>query len=286
MNNALKNQLIVKVQCPDQKGILAKTTNAIAMAGGNILQLTQHTAKDLDLFFLRALVEIHEDFHPEILTAEFEALRAPLQLHFEIHDPSVRPRVGILVSKTSHCLYELLVKHREGDLHCDFPCIISNHPDLGIVAGQFGVPFYHVPTTAGKAQHEAQVEQLLRSHNCDLVVMARYMQILSQEFTDRWPFQILNIHHGFLPAFQGAKPYHQAWARGVKIIGATAHFANEDLDQGPIVAQDITRVSDRLNISELVQMGKDIERKVLLQGLQKIIQHNVFCAANRTFILD
>lgn len=286
MQNSQSNQLILKVQCPDQKGILAKTTNAITLAGGNILQLFQHTAKDLDLFFLRALVEIHQDFNPDLLRSEMESLREPLRLNFEIHDPDHRPKVGILVSKTSHCLYELLVKHREGDLNCDFPCIISNHPDLAIVAGQFGVPFYHVPTSAGKLQHEAQVEQILRNHQCDIVVMARYMQILSQEFTDRWPFKILNIHHGFLPAFQGAKPYHQAWSRGVKIVGATAHFANEDLDQGPIVAQDVLRVSDRLSIQELVQVGKDIERKVLLQGLQKIIHHNVFCAAGRTFIID
>lgn len=285
MNNTA-HQLIVKVQCPDQKGILAKTTQAIADAGGNILKLTQHTAKDMDQFFLRALVEIHQDFHPEVLTRELHALQEPLKLNFEIHNPNNRPKVGILVSKTSHCLYELLVKHREGDLHCDFPCIISNHADLANVAGQFGIPFYHVPTSAGKEQHEAQVEQLLRSHGCDLVVMARYMQILSKEFTDRWPMQILNIHHGFLPAFQGARPYHQAWAKGVKIIGATAHFANEDLDQGPIVAQDIIRVSDRLNIDELVQMGKDIERRVLLQALQKLIHQNVFCAGGRTFVID
>jgi formyltetrahydrofolate deformylase len=286
MNPIQPTTFVLKIQCPDQKGLLAAVSQAIAQAGGNILQLWQHTATDLDLFFMRAKVDAGVDFDHSSFAQRLDAMSGALDMKYEIHDFSARPKVGLLVSKTSHCLYELLIKHREGDLPCEFPCVISNHADLATVAAQFGVPFYHVPTQSGKEQHESQVDQILRSHGCEWVVLARYMQVLSKNFTDSWDMRVLNIHHGFLPAFQGAKPYHQAWSKGVKMIGATAHFANEDLDQGPIVEQDVKRVSDRSSIAELVQVGKDVERKVLLQGLQKLLNHQVFCAAGRTFIVD
>jgi formyltetrahydrofolate deformylase len=194
--------------------------------------------------------------------------------------------MAVLVSKTSHCLYEVLLKHQDGQLNCDIPLVISNHPDLSHIATDFHIPFFKVDPAKGKAAYEADMQKLLEEYDIDVICLARYMQILSPEFTRAWEHRIINIHHGFLPAFKGAKPYHQAWQKGVKIIGATAHFANEDLDQGPIIYQDIVRVNDTKSIEEFVLVGKDVERKVLVEGLKRYFNHNIFLAGNRTFILE
>jgi formyltetrahydrofolate deformylase len=281
-----KTRRYLQIQCPDKKGLIAKITEIAALHGANVLDLSQHTATDINVFFLRGLLEFDQDIHADAFYKDL--LSIANEWHWKIHFSNAlhKPKVALLVSKTSHCLYELLIKHREGELACEFPCILSNHPDLEHIAQQFNIPFHYASTSQGKEHHEASIQSLIDSYDCEWIVLARYMQILSPEFTRRWDMKILNIHHGFLPAFMGAKPYHQAWHKGVKIIGATAHFANEDLDQGPIVAQDILRVSDRSSTQDFVQMGKDIERKVLLQCLQRILNHQVFYAEGRTFILD
>jgi formyltetrahydrofolate deformylase len=283
------SEYYLTVSCPDRAGLIASVTGAIAAEGGNILDLRQHTAVDLGVFFLKALFALPDGVAGVAAEAAFRSRFAPLaaslDMEWELAAKAEKRRVAILVSKTSHCLYELLLKHQDGELDCDFPVIVSNHTDLGPVAAQFGVPFRVVDTTKGKAACEAEIQTILEEQRIDLVVLARYMQILSGDFTGRWKERIINIHHGFLPAFKGAKPYHQAWFKGVKLIGATAHFANEDLDQGPIIAQDVLRVSDSASIAEFVRLGKDIERKVLLDALSLYLSRSVFVRDGRTFVL-
>jgi len=273
------------VNCPDEKGIIAAVTQTIAAGGGNILNLSQHTAVDIDTFLLKADFSVDETFGRQAFEKAFTVIADRFQMIWRLHDKAVRPRVAILVSKTSHCLYELLLKHQDGELECDFPVIIANHPDLASVATQFHIPFFQVDPAKGKPPYEADIQRILEDWKIDTVVLARYMQILSPEFTRRWAYQIINIHHGFLPAFMGAKPYHQAWHRGVKIIGATAHFANENLDQGPIISQDTIQVPDTCSIAEFVQMGKDVERKVLFEALRCFLNREVFVYGGRTFLL-
>ena len=280
------SEFALTVTCPDQKGLLAAVTGCIAHSGGNILSLSQKTAVDVGLFMLKAVFTAEPEFTTERFRQEFVAIAERHKMQWELHDRSQRMRVAILVSKTSHCLYELLLKHQDGQLRCDFPVIISNHNDLAAVADQFDLAFEHIDPQKGKLACEADLQALLDSYKVDVVVLARYMQILSPDFTKRWAFKVINIHHGFLPAFMGAKPYHQAWHKGVKMIGATAHFANEDLDQGPIISQDVVRVDDSLSIAQFTQLGQDVERRVLFEALRLFLEKSVFIYGGRTFIID
>jgi formyltetrahydrofolate deformylase len=288
----------LKIQCPDAKGIVAQVAGFLSNLGGNILDLDQHTALDLETFFLRLRFEVEDHFVESQFVLEFKPLASNFQMSWDLIQPSHRPQVALMVSKTEHCLFELLTKHRDGQLNCDIPVIISNHPDRQDIADMFDIPFFHCPiirdidsgagagtSMSGKAQQEVLVNEILENHKTDYVVMARYMQILSDEFTTKWDNKVINIHHGFLPAFVGAKPYHQAWTKGVKMIGATAHYATSDLDQGPIISQDTQRVADKATIEDFIEMGQDIERRVLFDGLKKVIENRVFVAGNRTFIL-
>jgi len=273
------------ISCPDQRGIIAAVTQTIAQAGGNVLNLSQHTAVDISTFFLKAVFETSQQFGIDEFSGHFSPLAKQFSMEWTLADKSSKRRAAILVSKTSHCLYELLLKHQDGELDCEFPVIISNHPDLAAVATQFHIPFFQVDPGKGKLAYEHDVQHILDEYRIDLVILARYMQIMSPEFTRRHPNRIINIHHGFLPAFVGAKPYHQAWNKGVKIIGATAHFANENLDQGPIISQDVIKISDTCSIGSFVQMGKDVERRVLFEALKLYLEHSVFVYGGRTFIL-
>ena len=275
---------ILRILCPDQKGLIAGTTQVLAKAGANIIDLQQHTAKDIETFFLRAVFDIEADDIPEV-KRHLETIAPHLQLNWKLFDTTKTERVAIFVSKTDHCLYDLLLKRRDGDLPCEFSCIVGNHPDLGPVGGSFGVPFYYVPSNPDKTIPENRFREIIEETRTDTIVLARYMQILTAQFTEEFKYRIINIHHGFLPAFKGAKPYHQAWHKGVKIIGATAHFATEDLDQGPIICQDIQRVPETASIDELVELGKDIEKRTLSQALKLWLEHRVFVHAGRTFIL-
>ncbi|MDI9386066.1 MAG: formyltetrahydrofolate deformylase [Spirochaetota bacterium] len=274
------------VSCPDKSGLIASITNDIASANGNIINLAQHTAVDIDTFFCKVDFTPVNGFDLAVFKAQFESSAQKYAMKWRLYDWNKKSRMAVLVSKTSHCLYEVLLKHQDGQLNCDIPLVISNHPDLSHIATDFHIPFFKVDPAKGKAAYEADMQKLLEEYDIDVICLARYMQILSPEFTRAWEHRIINIHHGFLPAFKGAKPYHQAWQKGVKIIGATAHFANEDLDQGPIIYQDIVRVNDTKSIEEFVLVGKDVERKVLVEGLKRYFNHNIFLAGNRTFILE
>ena len=207
-------------------------------------------------------------------------------MKWHIFNRSIKKRVAILVSKTSHCLYELLLKHADGELDCEIPVIISNHSELAHIATSFHIPFFQVDTAKGKEEYEKDLEKILRQYNIELVILARYMQVLSADFCSRWNNRIINIHHGFLPAFKGAKPYHQAWQKGVKIIGATGHFATADLDQGPIIFQDVIRVADTCSVEEFTRMGKDVERRVLYESVRRYLSHSIFFYSGRTFIIE
>lgn len=279
--------------CPDKSGLISSITNCIAANGGNIINLAQHTAVDIDTFFCRiqfSTFSTQEDgkqmFSPASFTADFAEIAGKYNINWKIYDKSVKQRMAVLVSKTSHCLYEVLLKHGDGQLDCEIPVIISNHPDLCSIATEFHIPFYQIDTLKGKEACEKDIQALLEEYKIDVLCMARYMQILTPEFTRRWENKVINIHHGFLPAFKGAKPYDQAWRKGVKMIGATAHFANEDLDQGPIIFQDVVRVKDTNSIREFVEIGKDVERRVLVEGLKKYFNHNVFICNGRTFVIE
>lgn len=284
--SSLMNHYVLKVICPDKKGIVAALTGILADKGANILDLTQHTASDIGIFMFKSLFETHQPFNRN----EFEHFMAPLVKEFDmewtLYDSAEKQRIAILVSKTNHCLWEILLDHVDGALDCSIAVIISNHPVNEQIARQFDIPFYYVDYSGGKEKAESEILGILAEQNTDLVVLARFMQILSPQFTQSWKHRIINIHHGFLPAFKGAKPYHQAWYKGVKIIGATAHFATENLDQGPIIAQEVLKVSDRASIPQLVQMGKNIERRTLVDAIALYLNHSIVVYENRTFILD
>jgi formyltetrahydrofolate deformylase len=275
---------LLQVECPDRTGLVAATAEALAAAGGNILDLAQHSVPERGLFLLWARVA-----SPAGLAALEQGFRPVAQkfgMEARFFDGSRRPKVAILASKTDHCLYELLLKHADGHLRCEIVGVAANHPDLAEVCQHFDVPFVHVPHLGDQAAHEQALQVVLRGWGAELLVLARYMRILSPAFLQAWDEKALNIHHGFLPAFSGARPYHQAWDKGVKLVGATAHFATAELDAGPIIAQDVLRVSDRSTVEELVERGKDVERKVLVEALQLLLERRVFVHLGRTFVLQ
>ena len=278
---------IFLIQSPDSRGILAAVTGFFSGRGFNILHCQQHTDSFEKRFFMRIELDASgmETSRKE-LEDDFGTLASSLGLDWSCHWSDYRTRMAILVSKASHCLYDLLSRHLEGELNADIPLIISNHPDLEKVADRFRIPFYCYPMTDGKEKQEEKIRTLLRRFDIDLVVLARYMQILSPEFTDEWKGRIINIHHAFLPAFQGGNPYHRAWERGVKMIGATAHYATPDLDEGPIIEQDVERVSHRDTPDSLRQLGKDIERRVLTRAVKAHLDHRVIISGRRTIVMS
>lgn len=274
---------LLQVECPDRTGLVAATAEALAAAGGNILDLAQHSVPERGLFLLWARVAASGGLGA--LEAGFRPVAQKFGMQARFFDGSRRPKVAILASKTDHCLYELLLKHADGHLRCEIVGVAANHPDLAEVAGHFGIPFVHVPHSGDQGAHEHGLEAVLRGWGAELLVLARYMRVLSPAFLQAWDGQVLNIHHGFLPAFSGARPYHQAWDKGVKLVGATAHFATAELDAGPIIAQDVVRVSDRSSVEELVERGKDVERKVLVEALSLLLERRVFVHLGRSFVL-
>lgn len=274
------------ITCSDQTGLISAITGCIAESGGNILNLAQHTATDIDMFFCRISFAVGADFKNTNFTSRFEPIAEKFSMDWKLFNNSEKKRVALLVSKTSHCLYEILLKHADGELDCEIPVIISNHPDLAHIATAFHIPFYQVDTGKGKEAYEADLQGILEKYKTDLVVLARYMQVMSGQFCKRWEGRLINIHHGFLPAFKGARPYHQAWQKGVKIIGATGHFATEDLDQGPIIFQDVIPVADTCSVDEFIRMGKDVERRVLVEAVRRYLRHSIFLHDGRTFVIE
>lgn len=284
----MKNSAILLVQCPDRKGLDAAIADFIFRYDGNILHFEQHQAGeeryylarvewDLDGFSL-ALKDFPGAFGP--IAAKFDMnWRMALSTH--------RPRVAILVSKYDHCLVDLLYRQRNGELACEIPLIISNHPDTERHANFHGIPYHVIHVTKeNKSQAEAQEIELLRKNNIDLVVLARYMQVLSSGFIAEFPQQIINIHHSFLPAFIGGRPHHQAYERGVKLIGATAHYVTEVLDDGPIIEQGVTRISHRDALEDLVEKGRDLEKVVLSRAVRWHIENRILLYGNKTIIFE
>ena len=282
MNNSGK--FVLQVMCPDQTGLIAAFTQGIAQNGANILDLTQHTSKDINTFFLRALIECPSDATLRI-KEHLSAMQAKKSMEWQLLDAEHKTRLALFGSTTDHCFYELLLSHRDGALPCQWTCVISNHTVLEPLARAFNLPFFLIPSDTAKPEQEKKFNEILRASQTEGIVLARYMQILSQEFTEAWKYKIINIHHGFLQAFKGARPYHQAWRKGVKIIGATAHFATADLDQGPIIWQSVQQVVDTVGIEQFIQMGKEVEKRTLLYALKLWLEHRVFLYNDRTFIL-
>lgn len=277
--------IVLLIQCADQKGLLAGITGFFADRGYNILHCQQYTDTENGRYFMRLKVEDEKQLSRPNLQQQFELFASSKSLTWSLHYSDVPYRVALLVTKASHCPYDLLIRELEGELKCDIPLIIGNHANLEAMARQFDKPFYHLPITAEtKAQQEAQIKVLLHEYQIDLVVMARYMQVLSETFVKEYAGRVINIHHGFLPAFQGAKPYHQAYERGVKLIGATAHYATADLDEGPIIEQDVERVRHDNSPHDLVMIGKDIERLVLARAVKAHIEHRIILSGRRAIV--
>ncbi|GAB4368581.1 MAG: formyltetrahydrofolate deformylase [Elainellaceae cyanobacterium] len=273
------------ISCPDQKGLVAKFANFIYSNGGNIIHADQHTDATAGLFLTRIEWEL-EGFNlpKEIIAPAFGAIAQPLNANWQLHFSDKIPRIAIWVSRQDHCLFDLIWRQRANELNAEIPLIISNHPNLQGIADQFGLAYHHVPISKDtKPEQEAKQLELLRHYQIDLVVLAKYMQVLSAEFIQQFP-NVINIHHSFLPAFPGANPYHRAYERGVKIIGATAHYVTQDLDEGPIIEQDVVRISHRDQVDDLVRKGKDLERVVLARAVRMHLQNRVLVYGNRTVV--
>ncbi len=276
---------ILLLSCPDQLGLVAKLANFVFANGGNIIHADHHRDFEAGLFLSRIEWQVEGfNLRREVIGPAFEGIAKPLDADWQVHFSDERPRVAIWVTKQDHCLLDLLWRQQAGELNVEIPLILSNHEKLRPVAEQFGIAFEHVPITkeTKQAQEEKQLE-LLAQYEIDLVVLAKYMQVLSDRFLAQFP-NVINIHHSFLPAFAGAKPYHRAYARGVKLIGATAHFATPDLDEGPIIEQDVKRVTHRDDVDDLIRKGKDLERMVLAQAVRLHMQRRVLAYRNRTVV--
>ena len=275
------------ISCPDQRGLVAKIANFIYSNGGNIIHADQHTDFAAGLFLTRIEWQLDGFNLPrEFIAPAFNAIAQPLDAKWEIRFSDTIPRIAIWVSRQDHCLFDLIWRQRAKEFVAEIPLIISNHSNLKVVAEQFNIDFQHVSITKdNKSAQEAQQLELLRQYKIDLVVLAKYMQIVSADFIKKFP-QIINIHHSFLPAFIGANPYHRAFERGVKIIGATAHYATADLDAGPIIEQDVVRVSHRDEVDDLVRKGKDLERVVLARAVRSHLQNRVLVYGNRTVVFE
>ncbi len=273
------------ISCPDQKGLVAKIANFIYANGGNIIHADQHRDAETGLFLSRIEWSLAEFNLPrDLIAPAFGAIAHSLQATWQLRFSDSIPRIAIWVSRQEHCLLDLLWRHQAKEFAAEIPLIISNHESLRAIAAQFGIDFHHIPITADtKATQEAAQLELLRQYRIDLVVLAKYMQVLSGDFIRQFP-QIINIHHSFLPAFMGAQPYHRAYERGVKIIGATAHYVTEDLDAGPIIEQDVVRISHRDEVKDLIRKGKDLERIVLARGVRLHLQNRVLVYGNRTVV--
>ncbi len=276
------------IHCPDKPGLVHDVTGFILSHQGNIIDLQQHIDPEQGAFFMRLEWSLERfTLEPEEIESRLQPLARRHQMRLTLSLSSRRKRVALLVSRDSHCLYDLLARHEAGDLPVDIPLILSNHEHLRPAAERFGIPFHHFPVTpqTKDAQEQAQIS-LLRAHDVDTLVLARYMQILSPRMIEAFPLRILNIHHSFLPAFVGARPYHQAHERGVKIIGATSHYVTAELDQGPIIHQDVMRVSHEHSVADLVRLGRDLEKTVLAKALWWHVRDRVLVFQNKTLVFE
>jgi len=304
----MNQSAVLLIDCPDRRGLVARVSSLLYELGANILHSDQHTDHDLGLFFMRlewglktaehgdGVRQAGEDdavctgdggFDLARFEREFAPLAESLEMRWKLYSGRRRPRVALFCSQYLHCAADLLYRNATGELDCEIPLIVSNHRAVEAMAGFYGVPFEYVPVTAeGRAAAERRQLERLELHDVELVVLARYMQILSPGFVARYPAAIINVHHSFLPAFTGARPYHAAHARGVKLIGATSHYVTEVLDDGPIIEQDVTRISHRDQVEDLVARGRDLERIVLSRAVRWHLERRILCYGNKTVVFD
>ena len=297
----MKASAVLLIDCPDRKGLVARVSGLLYERGANILHADQHIDHDLGLFFMRvewalATAALWTRGVPKASATHFDLaafrevftpIAAELGMNWKLTSSERPPRVALFCSQYLHCMADLLHRWRTGELACEIPLIVSNHREVEKLAAFYGVPFEHVPvTTDTRAEAEAKQLALLSQHKIDLVVLARYMQILSPQFVAHYPAAIINVHHSFLPAFTGARPYHAAHARGVKLIGATSHYVTEVLDDGPIIEQDVARISHRDQVEDLVARGRDLERMVLSRAVRWHLDRRILCYGNKTVVFD
>ena len=280
---------IMLIHCPDEKGIILSVTNYISRNNGNIVDLDQHVDSEQKIFFMRVEWTLSDFNIPrENIGAHFGSeVAQKYQMQYTIHFRDEKIRMALMVSKMDHCFNDILSRYKSGEWNVEIPLIISNHPDMEETANRFGIPYHYIPVSKQtKVEQEKKQLQLLSDHNIDFVVLARYMQILSENFIKDYSNRIINIHHSFLPAFPGAKPYHSAHERGVKIIGATSHYVTKELDAGPIIAQSTANISHKDRVEDLVRKGRDIEKVVLSRAIWYHVNRRILSYGNRTIIFD
>ena len=287
----MKETAVLLIDCPDRKGLVARVASLLFERGANILHADQHQDHELGLFFMRVEFALNGSdgraFDLQGFEAAFAPLAQQLAMHWNLVSTRQRQRVALFCSQYLHCMADLLHRWHTGELAGEIPLIISNHRSVEPLAAFYGIPFEHIPLTAAtRAEAEARQLDILARHGIDLVVLARYMQILSPAFVARYPAAIINVHHSFLPAFTGARPYHAAHARGVKLIGATSHYVTEVLDDGPIIEQDVARISHRDQVEDLVARGRDLERVVLARAVRWHLDRRILCYGNKTVVFD
>ena len=287
----MKPTAILLLHCPDEQGIISEITKFITDNHGNIVYLDQYVDCEDSMFFMRLEWDLENFMIPREKIEDIinTLYKVRYNMNFNLYFNDEKPRMAIFVSKMSHCLYDLLARYKAGEWKVEIPCIVSNHEDLSYVAKQFGIPYYVWSIKkdhSNKAEVEAAEMELLKKERVTFIVLARYMQIISDDMIKSYPYHIINIHHSFLPAFVGAKPYHQAWERGVKIIGATSHYVTAELDAGPIIDQDVTRISHKDTPESLVLKGKDLEKIVLSRAVTKHIERKILVYHNKTIIFS
>ncbi|MEJ2042415.1 MAG: formyltetrahydrofolate deformylase [Reinekea sp.] len=276
------------ISCPDQVGVVARVSGFLAQYNGSILEANHHADLEQGWFFMRNEIKASSlPFGVERLAEAFQPIADDLNMAFTMVDTQRKKRVALMCSRDSHCLADILNRWHSGDLDCDIPCVISNHDDLRGLVEWYGIPYFHIPVDqADKQPHFDALESVIAEHDVDVVVLARYMQILPEGVCEKFPHQIINIHHSFLPSFIGARPYHQAHDRGVKLIGATCHYVTKELDAGPIIDQDVVRISHRDIVEDMVRLGKDCEKSVLARGLRWHLEDRVLVHGNKTVVFS
>ena len=285
----LTDSAILLIHCPDQPGLVAQVTEFVHRNRGNIINLDQHVDRTIGHFFMRIEWELDGFLIPrDKINDYFNTLIGKAYgMQWQLHFSRRKPKMAIFVSKASHCLFDLLQRHGTGELDSEITAIVSNHRTLEDLAARFTIPFHYFPINAkNKDEQERETDRVLREAETDLIVLARYMQILSDDFCGKWPHRIINIHHSFLPAFKGARPYQRAFERGVKLIGATSHYVTPDLDEGPIIAQSVEPVTHHHTIDDLKRIGKDVEKRVLSQAVYLHLRHLILPFGNRTVIFN
>lgn len=289
MTDSSKNSAILLIHCPDKPGLVVTITDFIYNNGGNILYLDQHVDSERGVFFMRIEWDLEKFvIQREKIAEYFETLvGSRYAMTAQLHFSATKPRMALFVSKMAHCFYDLLARYECGELDVEIPLIISNHRDLQVATERLGIDYHHIEINQdNKAQQEARQKELLQQYDIEFIVLARYMQVLSDDFVRDYPHRIINIHHSFLPAFPGGRPYHSAYERGVKIIGATSHYVTAELDAGPIIEQDVVHVSHKDTVEDMVRIGRDLEKIVLARAVRHHVQHDLLVYENRTVVFE